>query len=66
MTSHTWATALAMLLANVLPMVGVTVGNEDLTTTLVTIVNVIGPLYIWFRGWYTGHFTFGGTRLTPR
>ncbi len=63
MTSHTWATAVAMLLANVLPMFGVQVATEDITQMLVTAVNIFGPLYIWFRGWKTGHHTLGGTRL---
>lgn len=52
-----------MLLANVLPMFGVQVATEEITQAIVTIVNIVGPLYIWFRGWKTGHHTFGGTRL---
>jgi hypothetical protein len=64
MTSHTWATALVMLLANVLPMFGVQVATEDLTTTITTLINIAGPIYIWLRGWWTGHFTLGGTRLS--
>jgi hypothetical protein len=52
-----------MLLANVLPMFGVQIATEDLTTMITTAVNIVGPLYIWLRGWYTGHFTLGGTRL---
>jgi hypothetical protein len=64
MTSHTWATALIMLLANVLPMFGVEVRSEDLTQALTTIINIVGPLYLYFRGVWTGHFTLGGTRLS--
>jgi hypothetical protein len=52
-----------MLLANVLPMFGVQVATEDLTHWITTTINIAGPLYIWLRGWYTGHFTLGGTRL---
>ena len=53
-----------MLLANVLPLFGVEVATEDLTTTIQTVINIAGPLYLWFRGWKTGHFTLGGTRRT--
>jgi len=64
MTSHTWATAVVMILANVLPLFGVQINSEELTQFVVTAINIVGPIYIWLRGWYTGHFTLGGTRLS--
>ena len=36
---------------------------EELTQALTTIINIVGPIYIWLRGWYKGHFSLGGTRL---
>jgi hypothetical protein len=49
--------------AGELPLFGVQVASEDLTHAIVRIGDIVGPLYLWFRGWKTGHFTFGGTRL---
>src|SRR5882757_7259848 len=39
-------------LANVLPMFGVQIASEDLTTTITTIINIVGPIYIYLRGWW--------------
>lgn len=64
MTSHTWLTAVVTILANVLPLFGVEVCSEELTQALTTKINIAGPVYIYLRGCWTGHFTLGGTRLS--
>lgn len=37
------------LLSVILPKAGVTVGSEELTTTVTTIIAVVSALYIWVR-----------------
>jgi hypothetical protein len=67
MISKTWLTAIIMLAVNILPHLGVLdVNAEDLTTTVATIVNIVGPLFIWFRGWYMGRHTIAGRALPTR
>lgn len=63
MTSQTWVSAVAILLANVLPLFGVTIVDENLTALAQTVVNIGAGFYIIYRGWKTGHFTLGGRRV---
>lgn len=41
--------SLVLILSQVLPMLGVEVGSEQLTNTIQTIIAIVAGLYIWYR-----------------
>ena len=47
------------LLANLLPMVGVNVGSEDLTKTAQVLITVISGLWIWYQRTTLQHAPMG-------
>lgn len=55
--SQTYITAAVVVITNVLAWFGIEVGSESLTTTIVTLVNVVGSLYIMWRRYQTGDIT---------
>jgi hypothetical protein len=63
--SQTWTSAVVLLLAQLLPFLGVEIANEQLTTTISTLITIGSGLWIIIRGYMTGHFSLGGRRL-PR
>lgn len=50
------------LLATVLPLLGVNLGNEALTTTVQTVVAIITGLWIWTRRVQAGGVNVVGVR----
>ena len=54
--------ALAVVLSQILRLAGVNVVNEDVTTTLATLIAVIGGLVVYFRQVKSGASTIYGTR----
>lgn len=64
MVAPTYVTAFVMLVAGVLTSKGVSVSPDDLTTTLMTLVQVGGPLLVMFRQWWTGRSTIFGKRVS--
>lgn len=60
--SKTIASVLVQLLVIVLPMMGITVGSEQLTATVQTLVIVISGLVIWFERLQRGDVSFFGAR----
>jgi hypothetical protein len=64
--SQTWASSVAILLVQVLPLLGIdNIVPDQLTTTIQTIVTIAAGLWIIIRGWNDGHFTLGGARKRP-
>ena len=49
-----------MLLAQILPHFGVTVGSEAITTTLQTAITVAAGLWVWYKRYKTGDVTLFG------
>ncbi len=61
--SHIQVSAIIAVLANVLPLLGVQVGSEALTTTLTTIVTIGAGLWIMVRRYKMGGIKlFGGRK----
>lgn len=58
----TYVSMLVVVLVNILTNFGVTVGSEELTTTINTLVTVAGGLYVMYRQVMTGKSTFAGMR----
>lgn len=60
--SQTYLTTLVMILATVLPKLGIMVGSEELTTTIQTIVVIVGGLWVMWRRFQTGDINIFGQR----
>ena len=60
--STTIGSVFAQLLVIVLPMLGITVGSDDLTKTIQTIVLVVTGLWIWYQRTSRGDVTSLGVR----
>lgn len=57
---------LVQLLAVVLPMIGVTLGNEQITSFVQTAVVIVAGVWIWVRRYQQGDITPMGHRKEPR
>ena len=62
MFAPSYIAATVSVLVQVLAFLGITVGSEELTTTITTLVTIGSALYIMFRQVKTGKSTIGGTR----
>jgi hypothetical protein len=51
--SQTFASVIVMLLAQLLPLIGVEIANEQLTGFVSTAVTIGAAPWIWVRGVYT-------------
>lgn len=61
MFSPTYISALVAVLAQLLPMIGIEVGSEQLTTTISTILTVAAGLVIMWRRLTKGDISLFGT-----
>lgn len=61
--SQTILATIINILAFVLPLLGVEIGSEQLTTTVQTIAVVGTALWIWFRRVSRGDVTVVGKRI---
>lgn len=62
MFSHTYISAAVVVIVQVLSWLGISVGSEELTTTVTTLVTVLGGLYIMWNRLQKGDITVGGTK----
>ena len=60
--STTYSAALISILAMVLPMLGISVGSSDLTTTVQTILVVVSALWVMFKRVQRGDISLLGVR----
>jgi hypothetical protein len=60
MFSPTYVCALVALLSQVLRMIGVEIGSEDLTATLMTVLTVVSAIVILVRRYWKGDLTVNG------
>lgn len=51
MYSGTYLSVIVIVLAQVLPLLGVDVGSEALTTTLQTIITIVSGVVILYKRW---------------
>lgn len=58
----TYITGIVLLLSQLLPMLGVTIGSAELTTTIQTVIAIVTGLVVAYRQIVTGRSTFLGTR----
>ena len=58
----TFLTAVVVLVSQVLPLVGIHIAGADLTTTVNTVIAIVGGLIILYRQWSSGRSTLAGTR----
>ncbi len=52
-----------MVLANVLPKLGITLGNDELTTTVQVLATIGGGLWVLYQRYKAGGITIAGLRL---
>jgi hypothetical protein len=64
--SQTIAMVLTQLLAIVLPIVGVTVGNDQITSFVQTAVVIGAGIWIWVRRYQEGDVGVFGSRKSGR
>ena len=62
--SHTIVVVFVIIMAHVLPMIGLNIGSDQLTTTVQTIVDIGGGIYIWYRRVKVGDVTVAGVRTS--
>jgi uncharacterized membrane protein len=62
MFSQTYAAAVVVVLSQVLPLFGINVGSEALTTTIATILTVVGGLWVIVRRLQNGDIDAFGRR----
>ena len=62
MLSTTYISTIIMVLAQVLPLLGINVGSEELTTTAQTIVTVVAGLWILRERYGRGDISILGKR----
>lgn len=60
--SLTYVGVIVMVLSEVLRWLGLEVGSEQLTTTVLTILQVLGAITAFFGRWRAGGITILGTR----
>ena len=60
--SPTYVSALVALLSQILPLLGVEIGSEDLTTTITTISTIVAVLVILIRRYLKGDLTLAGMK----
>lgn len=60
--SQTVASVLIQLLTIVLPIMGVRVGSDELTSAVQTVVVVVAGIYIWVRRYQEGDINIAGLR----
>lgn len=60
--SQTIISVFILLLSQILPKLGVTIGNDDLTTTVTTILTVGAAIWIWVRRVKAGDVHVLGSR----
>ena len=58
--SQTIIATLVIILASILPKLGLHVGSTDLTTTIQVVVTVICGLWVWVRRYRKGDVTVFG------
>ena len=63
MYSTTYASVAVMVLAEVLPKLGITLGNDELTTTVQVLATIAGGLYILVKRYQAGGISIAGLRL---
>lgn len=61
--SKTIISTVVIVLVAVLPYFGVTVGSEDLTTTIQTILTLVSGIVIWVERVRRGDVNVAGVRL---
>jgi hypothetical protein len=60
--STTYVSVIVMVLGAVLPRIGVTLGNEELTTFVSVLATVLGGLWIMYKRYRAGGITVAGVR----
>jgi hypothetical protein len=58
-----YASFLVIVLANVLPMLGVEIANDQLTVTVQVVGTISAALWGILSGWRSGQHTLGGRSL---
>jgi hypothetical protein len=61
--SNTIVAVILNLLATLLPLLGIQIGSDSLTTTIQTIVAIGTGLFIWYKRYQKGDITKIGVRL---
>lgn len=62
MFSQTYASVIVIVLAQLLPKLGVEIGSDQLTTTITTILTIVGALWVLIRRHRAGDVTLFGRR----
>lgn len=60
--SQTIVSVFILLASQVLPLIGVTIGNDQLTSAVSTIVAIGTGLWIWYRRVKAGDVSVSGAR----
>lgn len=60
--SQTYVSVLVMVLAQVLPNFGITLGSDSLTTTVATLATVFAAIWALVRRYKQGGITVAGVR----
>lgn len=63
MFSTTYTAVLVMVLAQVLPKIGVNVGNDELTTTVSVLASVVAGVWVLVQRYKAGGINVFGKRL---
>ena len=61
--SQTIIGVLIMLASVLLPKIGVTISNDQLTSTIFTIFTIIGGIWAWYGRYRLGGINAAGIRL---
>ena len=61
--SQTYASVIIMVLAQVLPKLGVQIGNDAISTTVYTVISIGAGVYALYRRYKAGGVTAVGTRV---
>lgn len=61
--SQTYIASAVMIVVNVLSLLGVDVGSEQMTTTLTTIITVLSGLWIMWRRFRSGDINALGKKV---
>ena len=62
MYSQTYIAAVVVILSQVLPLLGINVGSEALTTTLTTIAAIVAGVWVMVRRYSNGDINSLGRR----
>ena len=54
--------ALAVILTNLLALLGIEIGSDQMTTTIATAIAIVGGIVVWLRQMKTGRSTPLGKR----